>query len=116
MKRSILAARTQAAIQKIAAETERLGGRLSAPSLRGDVEHRHMALLEAIGESLAGIGAAAKPTEPVGEAAVTVETVTVAPPSPAPAEAEPEGNAAEALPSTAPVAVKPRGGKSKGGL
>ena len=55
MKRSILAARTELAIQRIATETLRLGGEFVAPSVKGDVEHQQLALLEAIASTLVSI-------------------------------------------------------------
>lgn len=66
MKRSILAARTQTAIDQIAAETARLGGTLVVPSVRGDTEHRQVALLEAIAGSLASIAGSPSAQAPKG--------------------------------------------------
>lgn len=67
MKGSILAARKADAVARIAAETKRLGGSFAPPAARGDVEHQQLALLEAIGEALAGL-------DSVGE---VLETVAV---------------------------------------
>ena len=61
MKQTTLAARRQIAIESIAKHTERLG---SEPidlvtGLKGDSEHRQLAILERIDSVLAGIGAGA---------------------------------------------------------
>ncbi len=58
MRRSILAARTEIALDRIAAETARLGGEFEKPRIRGDVEHQQLALLEALALALEKIGAA----------------------------------------------------------
>ncbi len=55
MKRSILAARTEQAIKRIAVETARLGGEFVDPHVRGDVEHQQLARLEAIASALVAI-------------------------------------------------------------
>lgn len=57
MNATILAERTARAIATIEAETRRLGGDLSIRPSRGDAAHRHLAVLEAVAEALAGIGA-----------------------------------------------------------
>lgn len=70
MKRSILAARTQAAIDRIGIETARLGGEFSPPGGRmPDAEHRQLALLEAFAAALTGIELpqAVEPTDSVTE-------------------------------------------------
>lgn len=58
MNQGILAARTQQALDRIAQETQRLGGLLIIQPTRGDAAHRQLHMLEAIAEALAGIGAA----------------------------------------------------------
>ncbi len=57
MRRSILAARTEIAINRIAAETARLGGAFERPRIRGDVEHQQLALLESLALALEKIDA-----------------------------------------------------------
>ena len=52
MRATILAARTETAMERIAAETARLGGTFVRPAVRGDAEHRQVILLEAIVEGL----------------------------------------------------------------
>jgi hypothetical protein len=61
MRRSILAARTEIAINRIAAETARLGGEFERPRIRGDVEHQQLAFLESLALALEKIGAADAP-------------------------------------------------------
>ncbi len=61
MKRSILAARTEIAINRLAAATARLGGAFVRPQVRGDVAHQQLALLESLALALEQIGAADAP-------------------------------------------------------
>lgn len=76
MNRGILAARTDTAIARIAAETARLGGLLVVPDGRvPDNDHRNLFLLEAIAEALTAIRQQElAPAEPE-----TVEPETVQP-------------------------------------
>ena len=67
MNAGILAARQQAALERIESETRRLGGDLSIPAVRADAATRHLLTLEAIGAALAGL-------DSVGE---VLETVAV---------------------------------------
>ncbi len=70
MRATILAARTETAIERVAAETARLGGEFVRPAVKGDAEHRQVILLEAIVEALSAIASpitavVAKPDGPV---------------------------------------------------
>ena len=75
MNQGILAARTQQALDRIAQETQRLGGLLIIQPTRGDAAHRQLHVLEAIVEALRGIenppapdGAALTPSPAKGKA------------------------------------------------
>lgn len=57
MNQGILAARTQAALVTIEAETQRLGGELTITPTRGDTAHQQLHMLEAIATALAAIDA-----------------------------------------------------------
>ena len=84
MNQGILAARTQAALATIEAETQRLGGELTITPTRGDTATQQLHMLEAIATALAGIGAPAGnvETEPV-EAVISVVKEPAARPQPA---------------------------------
>lgn len=58
MNTTVMAERQAKAIQAIAEQTERLGGRLEMPTVRANSPAaKHTLVLEAIAEALAGVGA-----------------------------------------------------------
>ena len=63
------------AVEQIKTETQRLGGSLTIPGGRGDVDHQQLVLLEAIAEALAAIGVPEGSSEPAEavEAGISVE-------------------------------------------
>src|SRR5690606_30802105 len=104
VNRTILLSRTETAIKRIAAETERLGGTLSLPSVRGNAEYRQLALLEAVAGALSEI----RLTEPVEP--VVTEVVTVA------GAGDTAETAASKSPAPKPKPAGSKSGKSKPGL
>lgn len=75
MRATILAARTERAMERIAAETARLGGEFVRPVVKGDAEHRQVILLEAIAEALAAITSSSEEAGKQSAGPVEVEPV-----------------------------------------
>lgn len=111
MNATILAERTSKALTTIEAETRRLGGRLIIPS-RGDTAHRHLFMLEAVADALAGIpGPAAEDGTPSEDGPIVI--VGDKPGSDEPVEVEAVEAvitvvAEQGVPKEADVAVSPK--------
>lgn len=112
MNATILAERTSKALTTIETETRRLGGQLTMPSTRGDTAHRHLFMLEAVADALAGIpGPAAEDGTPSEDGPIVI--VGDKPGSDEPVEVEAVEAvitvvAEQGVPKEADVAVSPK--------